>query len=73
VFPPEQVHLDLIVRARAGTMSRHRTGRSLAEAIRSEMDAWESGARDPDNIFDRLGQASLVSVLAKGIEAGRSG
>lgn len=73
VFPPEQVHLDFIVRARAGTMSRHRTGSSLAEAIRCEMDAWESGARDPDNIFDRLGQASLVSVLAKGIEAGRSG
>ena len=40
VFPPELVHLDSIVRAGAGTMSRHRTCRSLAEAIRREMDAW---------------------------------
>lgn len=64
VFPPELVHLDPIVRAEAGTMSRHRTGRSLAEAIRHEMDAWESGARDPDDIFRRLGRPSLVSVLA---------
>jgi len=64
VFPPELVHLDTIVRAGAGTMSRHRTGRSLAEAIRREMSAWESGARDPDDIFRRLGRPSLVSVLA---------
>ena len=48
-------------------MSRRRTGRSLAEAIRREMDAWGSGARDPDEIFDRLGRASLVSVLARGL------
>jgi hypothetical protein len=66
-FPPELVHLDPIVRAGAGTMSRRRTGRSLAEAVRREMDAWGSGARDPDEIFDRLGRASLVSVLARGL------
>ena len=64
VFPPELVHLDSIVRAGAGTMSRHRTCRSIAEAILREMDAWESGARDPDDIFRRLGRPSLVSVLA---------
>ena len=69
VFPPEQVHLESIVPASAGTMSRHRTCRSLAEAIRREMFEWEAGARDPDAIFDRLGRASLVSVLAKGIGA----
>lgn len=67
VFPPELVHLDSIVRAGAGTMSRHRTGRSLAEAIRREMSAWESGARDLGDIFRRLGRPSLVSVLAPGI------
>jgi hypothetical protein len=67
VFPPELVHLDSIVRAGAGTMSRHRTGRSLAEAIRREMDAWESDARDPDDIFLRVGQPSLASVLAPGL------
>ena len=67
VFPPELVHLDSIVRAGAGTMSRHRTCRFLAEAIRREMDAWESGARDPGDIFRRLGRPSLVSVLAPGI------
>ncbi len=69
VFPPERVHLDSIVRAGAGTMSRHRTGRSLAEAIRREMSAWESGARDPDDIFRRIGRPSLVSVLAEGLGA----
>lgn len=67
VFPTELVHLDSIVRAGAGTMSRHRTCRFLAEAIRREMSAWESGARDPGDIFRRLGQPSLVSVLAPGI------
>ncbi len=67
VFPPELVHLDSIVLAGAGTMSRHRTGRSLAEAIRREMDAWESGARDPDDIFRRVGRLSLASVLAPGL------
>ena len=67
VFPPELVHLDTIVRAGAGTMSRRRTCRSLAEAILREMDAGGSGARDPDEIFDRLGRASLVSVLARGL------
>lgn len=67
VFPPELAHLDSIVRAGAGTMSRHRTGRSLAEAIRREMDAWESGARDPDDISRRVGRPSLVSVLAPGL------
>ncbi len=66
-FPPELVHLDPIVRAGAGTMSRHRTDRSLAEAIRREMDAWESGARDPDDIFRRVGRLSLASVLAPGL------
>ncbi len=60
VFPPELVHLESI-------MSRHRAGRSLAEAIRREMSAWESGTRDPDDIFNRLGRASLVSVLAGGL------
>lgn len=66
-FPPELVHLDTLVRSGAGTMSRHRTGRSLAEAIRREMDAWESGARDPDDIFRRVGRPSLASVLAPGL------
>ena len=60
----EKDDLDSIVRAGAGTMSRHRIGSSLAKAIRCEMFAWESGVRDPDDIFRRVGRPSLVSVLA---------
>ena len=67
VFPPELVHLDSIVRAGAGTMSRHRTVRLLAEAIHREMDAWGGGLRDADEIFRRVGRASLASVLYDGL------